>query len=141
MPEGLTPTSLPSFDAHLHRIITQYTLRGINVLAHCRGGVGRAGLVASSWAIKMGLVAPSPPSHPTSHSPTALSSRSLEKEISFGEAGSFTHSDLEIVEKVVGVVRRRRSVKAIETFEQVKWRVDYVKWLRVEAETLGAGGW
>ncbi|CDZ98297.1 Protein-tyrosine/Dual specificity phosphatase [Phaffia rhodozyma] len=127
MPEGLTPTSLSQFDAQISSIVTRYTLRGINVLAHCRGGVGRAGLVASSWAIKMGLVSSS--CHLVSSSPN---SRYSSKR-SFGPGGGeYTSADLEITEKVISLVRRRRSVKAIETYEQVRWLVDYVRWLRIE---------
>lgn len=130
MPEGLTPTSLSTFDAHISHIITSYTLRGIDVLAHCRGGVGRAGLVACSWAVKLGLVRPS-------FTPDGTLSEYAKRRVSFGQWGDFTRGDLEIVEGVVGLVRRRRSVKAIETFEQVRWLVEYVRWLREEAIVLG----
>jgi len=34
------------------------------------------------------------------------------------------------VEKVIALVRRRRSMKAIETYEQVEFLVDYVDHLR-----------
>lgn len=37
MPEGLTPASLTTFDEHVERVIREYTLRGVHVLAHCRG--------------------------------------------------------------------------------------------------------
>ena len=37
---------------------------------------------------------------------------------------------LEQVERVIGIVRRRRSLKAIETYEQVKFLVGYVDYLR-----------
>lgn len=37
MPEGLTPASLVTFDEHVERVIRDYTLRGVHVLAHCRG--------------------------------------------------------------------------------------------------------
>ncbi|KAG8213781.1 hypothetical protein J3R82DRAFT_10492 [Butyriboletus roseoflavus] len=55
LPEGLTPLSPKSLDADLDRIIEKYTLRGISVLVHCRGGVGRAGLFACCWMLKLGL--------------------------------------------------------------------------------------
>lgn len=124
MPEGLTPTLLPEFDAQISSIVARYTLQGINVLAHCRGGVGRAGLVASAWVVKMGLVSSS--SFPSSD-PDPVGR-------SFGLGGKYTAADLEITEKVISLVRRRRSVKAIETYEQVRWLVDYVRWLRVEGK-------
>lgn len=38
---------------------------------------------------------------------------------------------LQMVERVIEVVRRRRSVKAIETLEQVQFLVEYVDYLRV----------
>lgn len=37
---------------------------------------------------------------------------------------------LQLVERVIEVVRRRRSVKAIETLEQVQFLVEYVDYLR-----------
>ncbi|KAG1725181.1 hypothetical protein EDB19DRAFT_1756955, partial [Suillus lakei] len=30
-------------------------MRGASVLVHCRGGLGRAGLVACCWTLKIGL--------------------------------------------------------------------------------------
>ena len=44
--------------------------------------------------------------------------------------GQVCRDTLEQVEKVIGVVRRRRSLKAIETYEQVKFLVGYVDYLR-----------
>ena len=43
---------------------------------------------------------------------------------------------LELVERVIGVVRRRRSVKAIETYEQVRFLVEFVEHLKVAGATL-----
>jgi hypothetical protein len=37
---------------------------------------------------------------------------------------------LDLVQKAIAVVRRRRSVKAIETYEQVKFLVEFVDFLR-----------
>jgi hypothetical protein len=37
---------------------------------------------------------------------------------------------LELVEKVIAVVRRRRSPKAVETFEQAQFLLDYIEHLR-----------
>ncbi|KIJ25488.1 hypothetical protein M422DRAFT_38650, partial [Sphaerobolus stellatus SS14] len=39
IPEGLTPISPAFIDYHLTNIIHQYTLQGVPVLVHCRGGV------------------------------------------------------------------------------------------------------
>jgi len=36
-------------------LIQKYTIQGQNILVHCRGGVGRAGLVACCWMLKVGL--------------------------------------------------------------------------------------
>ncbi|KZV95148.1 phosphatases II [Exidia glandulosa HHB12029] len=98
-PEGLAPLTPRVIDEHLGRVISQYTLRGIPILVHCRGGVGRAGLIACCWMLKLGLCG--------------------------WEGESVT-----VVERAIAVVRRRRSVKAIETFEQVRFLVDFVEYLR-----------
>lgn len=114
IPEGLAPASLELFDVHLTRLISVYTLAGVPVLAHCRGGVGRAGLVACCWMLKLGLcgwVSTSGDGEPT------------------GE-GRVRRDTLEQVEKAIGIVRRRRSLKAIETYEQVKFLVGFVDYLR-----------
>lgn len=50
-----------------------------------------------------------------------------------GDEGQVRRDTLEQVEKVIGVVRRRRSLKAIETYEQVKFLVCYVDYLRLGA--------
>ena len=41
---------------------------------------------------------------------------------------------MRLVERVISVVRRRRSPKAIETYEQVKFLVDFVEHLRSRSE-------
>lgn len=46
------------------------------------------------------------------------------------EPGPARLDTLELVEKVISVVRKRRSVKAIETYEQVQFLVDFVDFLR-----------
>ncbi|KAG5646297.1 hypothetical protein DXG03_003894 [Asterophora parasitica] len=55
IPEGLAPLSPACLDAQLTKIINSYTLHGIPVLVHCRGGVGRAGVIACCWLIRLGL--------------------------------------------------------------------------------------
>ena len=114
IPEGLAPASLELFDVHLSRLISVYTLAGVPVLAHCRGGVGRAGLVACCWMLKLGLC--------------GWVSTSGDGEPA-GE-GRVRRDTLEQVEKAIGIVRRRRSLKAIETYEQVKFLVGFVDYLR-----------
>lgn len=54
-PEGFAPLDAAVLNAHMDHLINQYTLRGVSILVHCRGGVGRAGLVACCWMLKMGL--------------------------------------------------------------------------------------
>jgi hypothetical protein len=38
---------------------------------------------------------------------------------------------IQLVEKAIMIIRRRRSVKAVETFEQVLFLVEYVEYLRL----------
>lgn len=46
-------------------------------------------------------------------------------------ASGFARPDtLRLVERVINLVRRRRSLKAIETYEQVRFLVDYAEYLR-----------
>lgn len=45
------------------------------------------------------------------------------------DEGQVRRDTLEQVERVIGIVRRRRSLKAIETYEQVKFLVGYVDYL------------
>lgn len=42
---------------------------------------------------------------------------------------------MHLVERLIGVVRRRRSPKAIETYEQVRFLVEYVTFLREQRES------
>ncbi|KAK1224221.1 hypothetical protein PQX77_012878 [Marasmius sp. AFHP31] len=107
-PEGLPPTLSPeALDAEITSLIDLYTVRGISVLVHCRGGVGRAGVVACCWTIKLGLCG------------------WLEEN-----AGGYSTSSVSLVEKVVSVIRRRRGAKAVETYEQAKFLVEYVEYLK-----------
>ena len=45
------------------------------------------------------------------------------------DEGQIRRDTLEQVERAIGIVRRRRSLKAIETYEQVKFLVGYVDYL------------
>lgn len=109
MAEGFAPSSPSIVDGHLTHLITRYTLRGHNVLVHCRGGVGRAGLFSCCWMIKLGLLGPIS----GIHDPTG---NSIQQEMS-------------VVERVIEVIRKRRSAKAIETPQQVHFILQYVHWL------------
>jgi protein-tyrosine phosphatase len=120
IPEGFAPLNPSSLDAHLSKLIKSYTMRGVPVLVHCRGGVGRAGLVACCWALKLGLCG--------------------WIETGAGPAGMIRRDTLQLVERMIDSLRRRRSVKAIETYEQVKFLVDYIEFLRerpVQMEAFG----
>ncbi|KAM0746398.1 phosphatases II [Meredithblackwellia eburnea MCA 4105] len=124
MVEGFAPSSPAALDAHLSRIIRQHTLRGESVLAHCRGGIGRAGLVACCWILKCGLVG-----------------EIAGRGVSSGEEEDWLLGNgqaMAVVERVIDVIRKRRSVKAIETPQQVHFLLDYVTYLQTQAKTVRA---
>ncbi|KAG7446403.1 phosphatases II [Guyanagaster necrorhizus] len=131
-PEGLAPSlSASSLNEHLTVLIHTYTLRGIPVLVHCRGGVGRAGVVACCWMIRLGLCGWFTDANRSSfHSmvPSWLSGDSYHGLNSY--IFPVRCDTLEMVETAICIVRRRRSVKAVETYEQVKFLVDFVEYLR-----------
>ncbi|KAF8972953.1 protein-tyrosine phosphatase-like protein [Flammula alnicola] len=117
IPEGLPPISASLLDAHLVDLISRYSMNSIPILVHCRGGVGRAGVIACCWMIRLGLCG-----WVDGGNPNLCSERDREK---------VPHADsISFVEKVIALVRRRRSMKAVETYEQVKFLVDYVEHLR-----------
>ena len=103
----MAPLDPALLDAQLSSLIHTYTLRGAALLIHCRGGVGRAGLLACCWMLKLGLCGP------------------------LAAEGART---LQLVEKAIAAVRRRRSLKAVETYEQVRFLVDFVEYLRARAD-------
>jgi protein-tyrosine phosphatase len=113
IPEGLAPLAPAHLDVHLTSLINQYTLRGIPILVHCRGGVGRAGLIACCWAIRLGLCG----WVDDYRAPTVTMTEDDDETLTYAE-------------RVINFVRRRRSMKAIETYEQVKFLVDYIDYLR-----------
>lgn len=92
MVEGFAPSSPASLDDQLARLIRNHTLNGESVLAHCRGGIGRAGLVASCWMIKMGMVNTRYGFHDTRE----------------GEKSWKDEDSIVIVERVIDLIRRRR---------------------------------
>ncbi|KAL0245838.1 hypothetical protein I308_104975 [Cryptococcus tetragattii IND107] len=146
MPDGFTPVSMELFDSQVSLIATKYTLQGINVLVHCRGGVGRAGMTACAWAIKMGFVQPHPSLviveeaarqrynlihgiSPSSNSTTPIApSAAIPAELEHQIVMS-------MVERVIAMIRCRRGLKAIESFEQVAFLMRYVGWLRQGARS------
>ena len=122
MAEGYAPSSPDVLDAHLSRIICKYTLKGHNVLVHCRGGVGRAGLFACGWMLKLGLLGPLP----------------TYNRVLYGEEGRTLNEEIHLLEKVIDVIRRRRSAKAIETPQQVHFLLKYILWLATEGKQCDA---
>lgn len=113
IPEGLPPPSAKELDEVLGRVITGWSIKGVNVLVHCRGGVGRAGLLGCCWALKLGLCG----------------------WIETGDYASpatpgVRRDTMQLLERMVGSIRRRRSVKAIETYEQVRFLMEFVEYLR-----------
>ncbi|KAL0956083.1 hypothetical protein HGRIS_002252 [Hohenbuehelia grisea] len=113
MPEGLPPLTPEALDSRLTELIERYTLRGIHVLVHCRGGVGRAGVVACCWIIKLGLCGWVHEEDEHDHPPDSVRPGTLR-----------------LVERVIALLRQRRSIKAVETYEQVQFMVEYVEYLR-----------
>lgn len=126
LPEGLAPLSPQSLDADLDRIIERYTLQGISVLVHCRGGVGRAGLLACCWMLKLGLCG----WIETDVLPNTTSDDAPPESLRWNTDTIVRRGTLQLVERAIEVARRRRSVKAIETLEQVQFLVEYVDYLR-----------
>ncbi|KAG1844197.1 hypothetical protein DFJ58DRAFT_31150 [Suillus subalutaceus] len=89
----LSPQSL---DGSLTKLIDGYTMRGASILVHCRGDLGRAGLVACCLALKIGLcgwinvdLSPNPAEGPD------------------GSESYVRRDTLQLVEHAITVVRRR----------------------------------
>jgi hypothetical protein len=92
------------------------------VLTRLSGGVGRAGLTASAWAIKMGYVPPHP---------SLQIAADASKDRSEALPAELEHQVvMSMVERVIAMIRCRRGLKAIESFEQVHFLAAYVAWLR-----------
>lgn len=153
MAEGFAPTNVQDMDAAMTSIVTDCTMKGTNVLVHCRGGVGRAGLIACAWLLKMGFVGEgslrglnrvdeeakvggatqsSKEIVERTTSPSSHSGLVNEGESHTGEAGEVEaecDAILDTVRCLIETIRRRRSPKAIETAEQVRFLVEYVTYL------------
>jgi hypothetical protein len=124
IPEGLAPLTAAHLDSHLTDLINRYTLQGVPILVHCRGGVGRAGVIACCWIMKLGLCGWIDEVQRPSKPQTGTEGTSI-----------ITEETLHFIEKVIMLVRRRRSVKAVETYEQVKFLVDFVEFLRQRSKS------
>ncbi|GAC97753.1 hypothetical protein PHSY_005340 [Pseudozyma hubeiensis SY62] len=178
MAEGFAPTNVEEMDATMTSIVQDCTLKGTNVLVHCRGGVGRAGLIACSWLLKMGFVGEgkgmegleegqkcneivertttsgshnliagetgkdgddlyatngsgtvSGKQEDELHSPNSNGTVSKEDGLSEEQEEAECEAILSTVKSLVETIRRRRSPKAIETAEQVRFLVEYVTFL------------
>ncbi|EUC64114.1 DSPc domain protein [Rhizoctonia solani AG-3 Rhs1AP] len=150
MPEGLCPLSVQTISEHMDQIIRDYTLAGKHVLAHCRGGVGRAGLVACVWMLKLGICGPPQPRQqqdpntqqtiiPDS-SDTVQTTKVREPVVRnptiqtppeyLMHERKVPRDSVELLERVVYIIRRQRSVKAIETYEQVRFLLEFIEYLR-----------
>ncbi|KAE9401597.1 phosphatases II [Gymnopus androsaceus JB14] len=140
-PEGLAPSLSPDLlDKELTTLIQNYTLRGIPVLVHCRGGVGRAGVISACWISKLGLCGwLGDVSSPVTSTSKSLSSTTLSDAAPEKTQNLINQDALELVEKVIAVVRRRRSVKAIETFEQAQFLIDFIEHLRLKTALPSRG--
>ncbi|KAM5543103.1 hypothetical protein V8D89_002977 [Ganoderma adspersum] len=134
IPEGLAPMEPAMLDTHLTKLIESYTLRGEAILVHCRGGVGRAGVIACCWMLKLGLCGWTEPSH--GESGVSAAEPVVSREVVPSQAPraeQVGRQTLRLVERLISVVRRRRSLKAVETYEQVKFLVEYVEFLKDQA--------
>ncbi|GAA5876638.1 hypothetical protein JCM3774_006010 [Rhodotorula dairenensis] len=144
MLEGFAPESPERLDADLAHIVRDYTLRGRSVLAHCRGGIGRAGLVASCWMLKMGLVPTISPREahlaPVSSEPSSTVALSddgpPDSDADAAEADSV--EPLQVLSRVIELIRRRRNIKAIETPHQVHFLHQYISYLQARARPIAA---
>lgn len=96
---------------------------------HCRGGVGRAGLVACCWALKLGLCGWLE-TQPRASRLSFTAPEDLSDVPPNDSAGGVRRDTLQLVERAIALVRRRRSPKAIETFEQVRFLAEYIDYLR-----------
>lgn len=144
MAEGFSPTDVLATDKAISCVVNDYTLHGVHVLVHCRGGVGRAGLIACTWMLKLGLVR-SDRDEVRFRIPTeSLSSMSPPNNTSFhpltnwqngGMIGDhqekITMDIMQTIHRLIETIRRRRSPKAIETAEQVDFLVKVSNFMRV----------
>lgn len=101
-------------------------------------------MTACAWAIKMGFVQPHPslalveeaakrcsPSDPAQTCVSPNDPKSTERGKSGGVPAELEHQIvMSIVERGVAMIRSRRGLKAIESFEQVQFLAVYVRWLR-----------
>ncbi len=130
-PEGLPPaTSASQIDGYIVDLINRYSLHGQSILVHCRGGVGRAGVFACCWMIRLGLCGWPEEGERYSDSTDDNGDAAVKVTIKNDQRREQHSSTIDFVKSVIALVRRRRSMKAIETYEQVEFLVEYVEHLR-----------
>lgn len=129
MAEGFAPhKGVDEIDRVIRIVLENWTMKGYDVLCHCRGGVGRAGLVACCWMLKIGLI--NKPNHELEHDPPRMELASFNSATKAQTPHPVPRNSVLVqVEKVIEVIRRRRSVKAIETPQQVHFIMEYADWL------------
>ncbi|KAI0790681.1 hypothetical protein C8Q75DRAFT_760191 [Abortiporus biennis] len=140
IPEGLAPLDAAVLNDHLSRLIETYTLNGHHTLVHCRGGVGRAGLIACCWLLKLGLcgwidIQPESNRGTAFTPPKELQHSSSSPTDTLLRETLVPKETLQLLERLLCVVRRQRSLKAVETFEQVIFLIHFIEYLRSKAET------
>jgi protein-tyrosine phosphatase len=117
------------------------TKSGISVLVHCRGGIGRAGIVASCWLVYANLV--SIPKQPSCHLPPFYSHIEASKlpnasspivplqhaqvKDYFPPQDGLIGTKESTAKRAIRIVRLRRSHKAIETKEQEEFVERFAK--------------
>ncbi|PWN35455.1 uncharacterized protein FA14DRAFT_160595 [Meira miltonrushii] len=141
MAEGFSPTDVLATDKAISCVVNDYTLHGVHVLVHCRGGVGRAGLIACTWMLKLGLVRSDrdevrfriPMESLSCISPNESNTHPLTNWQNGGMIGDhqekITMDIMQTIHRLIETIRRRRSPKAIETAEQVDFLVKYLLYL------------
>ena len=138
MAEGYAPDTPDVLDSQLSYLITKYTLRGHSALVHCRGGVGRAGLLACSWMIKLGLLGSIVQIHDNNNNSNNNNESNIHHHLNHNQSSAALNQEMKVVEKVIEIVRKRRSAKAIETPQQVHFILQYVNWLSQHARQVTA---
>jgi protein-tyrosine phosphatase len=119
--------------AEVDKLIADYTRQGKDILVHCRGGLGRAGLVTACWMLALGVLGPVPRAHARAR---ASKPRNVAEPLGPKVDGqgrmtvTVERASLLMVERAIGVLRRRRSTKALETAEQAVFLLRFVEELR-----------
>lgn len=118
----------------LYRVLTSLSTAAVGFSIQTRtdelGGIGRAGLTACAWAIKMGFVQPHPSLSISKPDPKPSSSRKSKSRPAVPSNEEERAIVMSMVERVIAMIRCRRGLKAIESMEQVQFLATYTTWLR-----------